>query len=147
VQTTQINTQQDAKLVSWLAPARFFAWAAQKQRLRSYMLDQGVLQFDLLVQQAAQGPVTLAMECEAPCKGEVDLSAVLKKIPLKTKHTVKIPLTCLEEAGADSLNVEVPFSVSANRPFSAAFTNIRVVAGAAKDADTLSCPDVGVNLK
>jgi beta-glucosidase len=147
VQTTQINTQQDAKLVSWLGPARFFAWAAQKQRLRSYMLDQGVLQFDLLVQQAAQGPVTLAMECEVPCKGAVDLSAVLKKIPLKTKHTVKIPLTCLEEAGADTLNVDVPFSVSANRPFVAAFTNIRVVAGAAKDADTLSCSDVGVNLK
>ena len=147
VQTTQINTQQDAKLVSWLAPARFFAAAAQKQRLRSYMLDQGVLQFDVLVQQAAQGPVMLAVECENPCRGEVDLGPVLKRIALNSKHTVKIPLVCLEEAGADFLNVDVPFSVSATRPFAAAFTRIRVVAGAAKDADTLTCSDIGVNLK
>ena len=148
VQTTQINTQQDAKLVTWLGgPARIFAHAAQKQRLRSYMLDQGVLQFDLLVQQAAQGPVMLAVECELPCKGEVDLGPVLKKIPLGAKHTVKIPLNCLEEAGADFLNVDVPFSISATRPFAAAFTNIRVVAGAARDADTLTCSDIGVNLK
>ncbi len=148
VQTTQINTQQDAKLVTWLGgPARIYALAAQKQRLRSYMLDQGVLQFDLVVQQAAQGPVLLSVECELPCKGEVDLGPVLKKMPLGTKHTVKIPLACLEDAGADFLNVDVPFGVSATRPFAAAFTSIRIVSGAVKDADTLVCSDIGVNSK
>jgi beta-glucosidase len=147
VQTTQINTQQDAKLVTWLAPAKFFAQAGQKQGLRSYVLDQGVLQFDMVVLQAPQAPVTLAVECEAPCRGEVELTALIRKLPLGQRKTVKIPLLCLEDAGADFLNVDVPFSVSTSRPFSAAFTHIRIVSGAARDADTLACPDIAVKTR
>ncbi len=142
VQTTQINTQQDAKLVTWMGPATFFAQAAQKQGLRSYVLDQGVLQFDMVVLQAPLAPVQLAVECEAPCRGEVDLSAAIRKLPLGKRHTLKIPLRCLEDAGADFLNVDVPFSVSTSGPFSAAFTHIRIIAGAANEADTLACPDI-----
>lgn len=144
VQTTQINAQYDAKLVTWFKEARFFAQAEQKQGLRSYAMDQGVLQFDMLLVQRPQGKVTLAVECEHPCRGEVDLSAVLAKLPLQTRHTVKVPLMCFDEVGADFLNVEVPFSISTTLPFSAAFTNIQIVSGAARDADALTCRDVGV---
>ncbi len=144
VQTTQINTQQDAKLVTWFGPARFFSFSNQKQGLRSYATNYGVLQFDMLVVQPARGKVTLAVECEDPCRGEVDFTNVLAKIPLQTRYTVKIPLMCFDETGADFLNVDVPFSVSTSQPFSAAFTNIQIVSGAAGDADALRCPDAGV---
>ena len=144
VQTTQVNTQHDAKLVTWYGPARFFASAEQKQGLRSYAIDQGVLQFDILLKQAAQAKVSLAVECEAPCRGEVDLSQVLGRMPLERKKTLKIPLMCFDETGADFLNVDVPFSVETSKPFSAAFTRIQIVSGAAADADALSCTDVGV---
>ena len=89
----------------------------------------------------------LAVECGAPCLGQVDLSAVLKTTPLELKRTIKIPLLCLEEVGADFLNMDVPFSMSTDQPFAATFANIQLVAGAAKDADALRCADVGVDLK
>ncbi len=144
VQTTQINAQYDAKLVTWFKEARFFAMAEQKQGLRSYAMDQGALQFDIVIFQRPQGKVALSVECEHPCRGEVDLSAALAKLPAQSRHTVKVPLMCFDEVGADFLNVEVPFSISTSQPFSAAFTNIQIVSGAARDADALMCRDVGV---
>jgi beta-glucosidase len=146
VETTQITTQQDAKLVTWFGPARFFAFSPQKEGLRAYAVNQGVLQFDIVLMQAPQGQVTLAIECGAPCRGEVDLSAVLRKLSLRSKQTISIPLACFEAKGTDFVNVDVPFSVLTSLPFSAAFGNIQIVSGAAGQADALTCQQVGVNL-
>ncbi len=142
VETAQINTQHDAKRVTWFGPARFFAAAAQKQSARSHAMSQGVLQFDMELWQSPSGPVKLAIECGAPCRGELDFTAILKKTALHQKRTVKIPLLCFEDAGSDFLNMDIPFSVYAEQPFSAAFTQIQLVSGAAQDADALSCADL-----
>ncbi|MDP2367383.1 glycoside hydrolase family 3 N-terminal domain-containing protein [Rhodoferax sp.] len=147
VETTQINTQQDAKLVTWYGPARFFAFSPQKEGLRGYAVNQGVLRFDMVLMQAPQGSVTLAIECGAPCRGEVDFSAVLRKLTPLTKQTISVPLACFEAKGADFVNVDVPFSVLTSHPFSAAFGNIQIVSGGAGQADALTCQQVGVDLK
>lgn len=147
VETTQLTTQQDAKLVTWFGPARLFAWSAQKEGLRAYAVNQGVLQFDIMLMQAPQGRVALAIECGAPCRGEVDLTAALRKMSLRTKQTLSIPLRCFEAKGTDFVNVDVPFSVLTSQPFSAAFGNIQIVSGGAGHADALSCQQVGVDLK
>ncbi|WPC68062.1 glycoside hydrolase family 3 N-terminal domain-containing protein [Rhodoferax ferrireducens] len=144
VETTQINTQQDAKLVTWHGgPARFLSYAPQTASLRTYAANQGVLQFDMAMMQEPQGSVTLAIECGESCRGEVDITALLKKFAPLTKHTVKVPLLCFEAKGTNFDNVDVPFSVLTSQSFSAAFANIQIVSGAAKDADTLTCSDVG----
>lgn len=147
VATTQINTQQDAKLVRWFAPARFFVYTARTESLLSYAANQGALQFDTLVTQAARGPVKLAMECGDRCRGEVDITALLRKFGLHAKHAVKIPLVCFAAQGVDFANVDVPFSVFTSQAFSAAFANIQIVTGAASDADAQNCAAVGVDLE
>jgi len=38
--------------------------------------------------------------------------------------------------------VDVPFSLAADAPLDAAFARIRVLAGAAKDADALACSNL-----
>ena len=41
--------------------------------------------------------------------------------------------------GADLSGVDTPFSITADAPFAAAFTNIQVVAGAADGPDAVKC--------
>lgn len=146
VQTAQMHQQHDAKRVTWTGPARFLALATQKQNMRGHSRGQGVLQFDMVLHAAPAGIVRLGMECGRPCLGEVDFTPFLKSLPLQEKKTVKIPLMCFEEAGSDFLNTDIPFSVFSDNTLSASFTRIRVVSGAARDADALRCADVGVNL-
>jgi beta-glucosidase len=53
---------------------------------------------------------------------------------------VSIPLSCFIKPGADLAHVDVPFGVLAAPPFSAAFANVRIVAGAGNDAGA-ACPE------
>ena len=144
VRTAQINIQQDAKLVTWLGAAKFYARMADEANLQSYASSNGALQFDTVISQAPQGKVTISMGCGQTCNGTVDVTKQIKGYANNTRRTVKIPLSCFAAQGADLSSVNIPFSVSADRPFAAAFTNIKIVAGAARDADALNCADVGV---
>ncbi len=140
VSTVQIRTQQDAKLVSWLKPARLVAWSLQRAALTAY--PDAALVFDVVLHQRPVKPVTLAVECVAPCKGALNLTPLLQRLALDKPHTVKVPLACFIAHGLDATRVDVPFSLIADAPFSAAFARIRVLAGAATDDDALACSDV-----
>ena len=143
VRTTQINTQQDAKLVTWYRAGRFYSRSPQTTNMQSYVSANAALQFDVLISQFPQGEAKVFVGCGSGCRGTIDLAKEFKSYGLNAKHTVKLPLTCFAAQGADLARVDIPFGVSASKPFSAAFTNIQIVAGAAKDADALKCDDRG----
>lgn len=69
----------------------------------------------------------------------LDLTSVFKAFEGKPKQTVKIPLACFTAKGLKLFSVDTPFSVSADAPFAAAFANMRIVGGAARDKDALDC--------
>lgn len=140
VQTVQVNTQQDAKQVTWLAPGRFYAINPSRNNLAAFARAEGAVQFDVVVSTRPKAPVKLSMGCGAGCGAEVDLTTWLSGFAPGSKHTVKVPLACFADRGLDLGGVEVPFAVSASAPFSAAFTDIKVVAGAGKHADAVACP-------
>lgn len=140
VATVQINTQQDAKRVTWFGPARFVAWSAQRTALSAY--PDAALVFDTVVASAPEASVKLGMECGLPCAGEVDVTRLFAGLDKKTRRTIKIALACFAVNGVDLSRVDLPFIVSTRGRFSAAFANIRVVAGAANDADTVRCADL-----
>lgn len=139
VATVQVNTQQDAKEVTWLAPARFFARNPSKNNLAAMATARGVVQFDVIVKQAPATPVRFTLGCGAGCGASLDLAATFSGDAVGRKQTVKVPLACLGELGADLAGVDTPFSITADAPFAAAFTNIQVVAGGADDADVVMC--------
>lgn len=138
VRTVQVNTQQDAKEVTWLAPAHFFARSQFGNNLNPIANSDGALQFDVVIVKAAREPVTLSIGCGADCGASVDLSSVLATYKPGEKHTVKVPLSCFAKRGANLGGVDMPMRISASAPFAAAFTNIKVVANAARDADALT---------
>lgn len=139
VATVQVNTQQDAKEVTWLAPARFFARNPSKNNLAAMATARGVVQFDVVVKQAPTKPVQFTLGCGANCGASLDLTATFSGEAVGKKQTVKVPLACFGKLGADLTGVDTPFSISADAPFAAAFTNIQVVAGAADGADVVKC--------
>ena len=140
VRTVQVNTQQDAKEVTWLGPARLFSRNPSRNDLRAMAKADGALVFDMALVQAPSSSVMLGLTCGDGCAGSIDLTPTLAAMKPGEKRTVKVPLQCFVARGAKLEAVEAPFSVEADAPFAAAFANIRVAAGAGKEVDALKCP-------
>ncbi|MEQ1514950.1 MAG: glycoside hydrolase family 3 N-terminal domain-containing protein [Usitatibacteraceae bacterium] len=139
VETAEINTQHDAKKVTWYGPAKFFARAGEKLDLRSYASRDGVLKFDLVVAHPPASSASVFMTCGTDCGGAIDATAFFRSAAGKGRQVVQIPLSCFAAKGARLSGVDVPFGVSAEGAFSAAFANIEIVAEAGKSADLMAC--------
>lgn len=134
VETTQVNTQQDGKLVTWSGAARLEAHGAKAAALPAFATTDGALQFDTIVTAAPRAGVMLAVG-----GGAVDATALFAGMAGKGKQTVKIPLACFVAKGADLARIDTPFSVASEGAFTAAFADIQIVGGAAKDKDAHTC--------
>lgn len=138
----QIKTQQDARLVTWTAPATFEARGAKALALPAMAATDGVLRFDTIVERAPAGKVTIGMLCGTAanaCGKPLDATKMFARLAGKGKQVVKIPLACFTARGANLARVDTPFSVSSTAGFAAAFGNVDVLGGAARDADAVRC--------
>jgi beta-glucosidase len=149
VQTSQINTQQDAKQVSWTGPASVEARGSKAMLLPAAAAKDGALRFDTIVGAAPAGRVTLAMACGASCDTgggtggtPLDATRLFARLAGKGKQVVKVPLACFTARGADLARVEAPFVLASDAAFTAAFANIEIAGGAALDADAVRCEEL-----
>jgi len=136
VETAQVNTQQDAKLVTWTGPGRLEARGAKAIALPAFATTDGALQFDTIVKTAPSGKVTLSVG-----GGAYDATALFQGLAGKPKQTVRIALACFTAKGADLAKVDTPFAVASDAPFAAAFANIQVVGGGAKEKGAVACAE------
>jgi beta-glucosidase len=139
VRTVQINTQQDAREVTWLAPAQLIARSTSRRNLGALARSNGALQFDVMVQHPPASPVRVTMQCGTGCEGGVNIAAALSSLSPGQKRTVTIPLACFASKGVDLGAVEAPFVVSADKPFAAAFAQVRIAAKADKAVGVVDC--------
>ena len=143
IQTAQINTQQDAKQVSWSGAARLEARADKGQSIPAFASKDGVLSFDTIISSAPAGKVSLSMQCGKQCGASLDVTDVFIRLAAKKdKQTIKIPLSCFTAKGVRLENIEIPFSISSDAAFTASFTNIEIVGEAARDAEVIKCADL-----
>lgn len=144
LRTVQVNTQQDAKSVTWLGAGRFFARSPQPRNLMPLLATHAALQFDVVIATPAKGSVKVYMGCGNHCTTSVDLAQTFGSYANGARHTVSIPLACFTRAGAgksraDLSHVDVPFGVLASPPFSAAFADVKIVAGTLAGHADLPC--------
>jgi beta-glucosidase len=137
VQTSQVNTQQDAKLVTWTGPATIEARGARAMSLPAAASANAALRFDTIVSTAPAGKVSMRMG-----GGTLDTTALFQRLAGKGKQTVSIPLTCFQAKGTDLSKVDAPFSVSSDAGFAAAFTSIEIAGGAAGEPGAVRCEDL-----
>jgi beta-glucosidase len=142
VEISQINMQQDAKSVTWTGAARIEAHSSQTVALPAYAIKDGVLQFDTIVSIAPSATVLITMECGNGCAASFNATSAFTNLAGKAKQSIKIPLSCFVSKGLNLSKIDTPFSVSSEGNFSAAFTNIQIVGGAAKDLDVLTCNEL-----
>ncbi|MFZ6874320.1 glycoside hydrolase family 3 N-terminal domain-containing protein [Undibacterium sp. Di27W] len=143
VQTSQVNSQQDAKLISWSGAASVAARANRGLAIPAFASKDGALTFDTIVATAPEATVSLAMHCGNHCAATLDVTEIFKRlVGKKEKQTIKIPLSCFVAKGVKLNNVDVPFSISTTSAFSAAITNIQILGGAAKDQDAVPCAEL-----
>ncbi len=143
LRTVQVNTQQDAKSVTWLGAGRFFARSPQPRNLMPLVSTHATLQFDVVIATPAQGPVKVYMGCGRDCTRSVDLAHLFGTYANGARHTVSIPLACFTRAGADLSHIDVPFGVLASPPFSASFADVKIIAGTTDGRADLPCASLG----
>jgi beta-glucosidase len=80
VETSQVNTQQDGKLVTWSGAASRAAHGARAAALPAFATTDGALQFDTIVTAAPGAGVTLAV-----ASGAVDATALFGSLAGKGK--------------------------------------------------------------
>ena len=137
VQTAQVNTQQDAKLITWTGPATVETRGARPMVLPAAASSNAALRFDTIVSAAPAGKVVMSMG-----GGTLDTTALFKRLAGKGKQTVKIPLSCFQAKGTELAKVEAPFSITSEAGFAAAFTGIEIAGGAGIDADAVRCEEL-----
>ncbi|CCH32074.1 exo 1,3/1,4-beta-D-glucan glucohydrolase [Actinosynnema sp. NPDC047251] len=121
----------------------FLADPAGGTDLRGYLNANAAVVFDVVVHRPPANRTALGAHCGWPCLAEVDVTKVLTDLPVGTRSTVKIPVSCLAAAGLDLEKVNIPFLVFTDGPFEASFANVRWVPKAAQDPDAKTCADVG----
>ena len=62
VRTVQVNTQQDAKEVTWRAPAQLIARSTSRRNLGALARSNGALQFDVQLVKRPASPVKVTMQ-------------------------------------------------------------------------------------
>ncbi|MDO9283929.1 MAG: glycoside hydrolase family 3 N-terminal domain-containing protein, partial [Aquabacterium sp.] len=140
VSTVQLHTQQDARQVRWVGPARLLIACNPQARLDA--LAHAALVFDLQLTQAPQAAVTLAMVSEGGNTGALDLTPLLHRLPLHQVRTLKLPLALFAAQGVDLSRVLTPFSLATTGALTLSLARIRIVADAARDADALTGADL-----
>lgn len=140
VRTVQVNTQQDAREVTWSAPAQLIARSTSRRNLGALARSNGALQFDVQLVKRPASAVKVTMQCGTGCEGGVDIAPLLGKLSPGQKQTMTVPLACFARQGVDLGAVEAPFVVSADMPFAAAFTQVKLTANTANAEGAVACP-------
>jgi beta-glucosidase len=138
-ETAQVNVQQDARKVRFAGRGGFSADSTMGRDYSGWLGMHAALVFDLVIDQAPAGAVNVRIDCGGGCGAAIDVTAALRALPLHAKATLKIPLQCFADRGADFTAIDTPFALDTDRPFAASIADIRWQVGAAQDPQALPC--------
>ncbi|CAA9258443.1 MAG: GH3 [uncultured Corynebacteriales bacterium] len=145
VSTSDVNVQQDARRVTWTGtgPGQFYLQEpGTGSDLRGYLNATGALVFDTIVHSPPAGTVVLRADCVYPCIGELPGTSLFRSLPVGTRTTVKVPLSCFDAAGLDFSTVNTPMVLFTEGAFSLSVANVRWSPGAGDDPDAVRCADL-----
>lgn len=125
--------QQDAVRVEFngSSPAQVYVSVIGGETFdaRSYLSAKGHLEIELRVDRGLPKKIALAMHCQWPCLGEVNLVSYLKQSanPFAEWQTATIPLKDFEDAGMDFSNVSAPLLIYSDQALSLSIGRVAFV--------------------
>lgn len=104
-------TQEDARKIEWTDNKYGQIYFQHNQALDISELAQNdaALQFKVKVQTPPNDTVALRMDCRYPCSGQVDVTQLLKSLPMNSWQHVAIDLNCFSNSGAELSKIDTPF--------------------------------------
>ena len=139
VVTTDKDVQEDALTFQWQD-----TWLAKLSLKHGGPLDlsnyveEGVLSFDLKVDDLANGDLALEIQCGDNCERRVELTVPARSVEGEGWQRESYKLSCFVQEGDDFSAINVPFSLRAGGKGQVAVANVRLEKSA-KAAD--QCPD------
>jgi beta-glucosidase len=144
VKTTDRDVQEDSLRVSWknAGIGSLHLTSAFPSDLRAFNEANGVLSFDVNINQYPSETAVVEMNCQQECQGLVDITEVLKTLTLNKWHTVSVSLSCFKTSGTDMAKVFTPFKLTSAGTFSLTLGNINIKPGRKADlANVVSCSE------
>jgi beta-glucosidase len=138
LRSVDVAAQEDAKQVFWSgkAPASLLISGRAVDLSRQSNGDVTLSVRYRVDQAPAAGKVQMALGCGKDCAGTVDVGDILRKAPVGSFTTLKVPLKCFAAAGAKVDRVETPLMLTSGVPLGLTFTDIKLEA----DPANAVCP-------
>ena len=140
VRSVDVRVQEDARSVVWsgagIRDSQFY-WKTTNDQgldLRHILEADGALSMIMKIDQTPKGKVKLRMDCQWPCRGEVDVSKLFKRIPESQWLRLSFPLACFEDAGTDLSKVNGPMVLVTDNKMALTVLDVAVVRNPDKDS-------------
>ncbi len=144
LKTTDRDVQEDSLVVSWKGEGKgsIHLTSAFPSDLRSFNEANGVLSFDVNINQYPSKTAVVEMNCEQECQGVVDITKAINSLTLSEWHTISVPLSCFKASGTDMAKIFTPFKLTSEGTFSLTLGNINIKPGSKVDlANVVSCSE------
>ncbi len=130
IEPSDYKQQADAILLNWAAKGGDGAFAITGKPLDLSKVkgseDQIALTFDINIVTRPRGDVNLSMYCDYPCRGQINLTPLLRKLESNTWHSIPVALTCFTQKGLKLDKITSPFAMQTGARFEVKLANIRL---------------------
>jgi beta-glucosidase len=130
VTTVDGAVQEDSRHVEWTGGNESqFYWQSDALMDISPLRDEGAaLVMIFKIDKRPKGKVTLRMDCGWPCRGELNITRILRSIPEGQPVRIGVPLACFEKVGVNLTRVNSPFVLVSSKPFALTIADVRLTA-------------------
>lgn len=132
VTTVDGAVQEDSRRVEWGSghESQFYWQTDNSVNFSDLPGELPALMMTFMVDKHPEGRVTLRMDCEWPCRGELPITRLLRAQPEGKLTKMGISLACFTKFGVDLRKVNSPLVLVASEPFAITFRDVRVVGNA-----------------
>ncbi|MCG8916475.1 Hsp70 family protein [Actinokineospora sp. PR83] len=120
-------------------PAQLYFQDPGFRDMSAYLDDDAALVFDAVVHRPPTSWASVAVHCEYPCGGQVELTSLLNVLPPGRVTTVRIPISCFVADGLDPKHVDTFMLLYSEEALDVSVANVRWTPGAADEPDALDC--------
>ena len=92
----------------------------------SKVKDSAYLTLDIRMDQKPDKTVKIGMDCGYPCRAELTLNGLIKKMPKGEWFSLPIPLNCFKSDNFDLSKINSPLTISTDGRFTLSITNVRL---------------------
>ena len=129
-------SQHSARRVTWSAMGQVYVQTPKSvdgRDMSALYAANSALRFRIRVNRAPEAGMNLGVHCVYPCKGELPVGDLLRKLPAGQWVTLSVPVRCFVMRGTDYTWVNTPFLLFSDGPADVSLEDIRWQPGAAPE--------------